>query len=121
MSGVMIEFPISEAKALEKRLAGRHLTSLEEESVMSAAQRLSQALDVERGASGSAKPDIADEVRALVGQNIRITTNYGCERRGKLLELASTEIAVLDRDAIRQPIAIAMVRSVALDEEPVAA
>jgi len=114
MSTLTVGLPLLEAMALDKRLKGKGgLTAAEADAAQRGHQRIAQALEGS-GAPQSGVETIAEE---LVGERVRIKTNYGKTFEGELERLAGFRTAIVKDEPFSHPINLSRVESI----EPVRA
>lgn len=112
---VAVEFPISEAEALLKRLAPdgikASMTAAECDAVEAARKRIQQAVKVERGSCGSDPLEMEALASGLVGKRVRVQTSYGSVKTGKLLRLSGFRTLVIEDGPLRHPVSLGVVTS----------
>jgi hypothetical protein len=102
MSRVLVEHPVEEAEAMLKRLGIEPLTGAESLAAARGVERLKKAVAVERGASGNAeRPPTAEEVEALVGQDVRVSSEVYGNCNGLLRDLTEPKVLLVEAGELR--------------------
>jgi hypothetical protein len=120
-TGALCDFPLPEADALLKRLDGQPLLPSEAEAAERGRNRLAQAVAVETGASGHHESGIESIAHALIGEPVRLETNYGKVLEGELEKVTGFRSVVIKDEPFSHPVNLSLVRTIEPVEQAVAA
>lgn len=110
---VLVEFLPEEAEGLLKRVSDESMSAAECDQAKAGADRLRQAIAIERGAGGScsAKTSFHEQATALLGQLVTVYSSHG-PKVGTLERISTSRVLVIRRGRLRSPVPLALVTEI---------